>query len=93
LVFGQNQPACSQIFGGPIRFHLVSLSSLNVADKSFGFGQKHLFLTTQSRYGKIRLRAEFLFSIFRGGFKTFQFGQGQGGRSFQPQEYIEYFED
>jgi hypothetical protein len=28
-----------------------------------------------------------------GGLKTFQFGQGQGGRSFQPKEYIEYFED
>jgi hypothetical protein len=26
-------------------------------------------------------------------FKTFQFGQGQGGRKFQPQEYMEYFED
>jgi hypothetical protein len=26
-------------------------------------------------------------------FKTFQFGQGQGGQIFQPEEYIEYFED
>ncbi len=26
-------------------------------------------------------------------FKTFQFGQAQGGLKFQPQEYIEYFED
>jgi hypothetical protein len=26
-------------------------------------------------------------------FKTFQFGRGQGGRKFQPQEYTEYFED
>ena len=23
-------------------------------------------------------------------FKTFQFGQGQDGRKFQPEEYIEY---
>jgi hypothetical protein len=31
--------------------------------------------------------------IERANFKTFQFGQGQGGRTFQPEEYIEYFED
>ncbi|MBU1053955.1 MAG: hypothetical protein KKC46_09015 [Proteobacteria bacterium] len=30
---------------------------------------------------------------YRATFKTFQFGQAQGGRKFQPQEYIEYFED
>ncbi len=29
----------------------------------------------------------------RANFKTFQFGQYQDGRKFQPEEYIEYFED
>jgi len=29
----------------------------------------------------------------RANFKTFQFGQDQDGRKFQPEEYIEYFED
>jgi len=33
------------------------------------------------------------FNTYRANFKTFQFGQGQGGRIFQPEEYIEYFED
>jgi len=36
------------------------------------------------RFEKFRSRANF---------KTFQFGRGQGGRKFQPQEYTEYFED
>jgi hypothetical protein len=26
----------------------------------------------------------------RANFKTFQFGRGQGGRKFQPEEYMEY---
>jgi hypothetical protein len=31
--------------------------------------------------------------IIGANFKTFQFGRGQGGRKFQPEEYTEYFED
>ena len=38
-------------------------------------------------------QADFKTVIDRANFKTFQFGQGQGGRIFQPEEYIEYFED
>jgi hypothetical protein len=33
------------------------------------------------------------FQDMRANFKMFQFGQGQGGRIIQPEEYIEYFED
>ena len=38
-------------------------------------------------------RIRSLFSFYGAGFKTLQFVQGQERRKFQPQEYIEYFED
>jgi len=35
----------------------------------------------------------YISKLIRATFKMFQFGQAQGGRKFQPQEYIKYFED